>query len=219
MDVPRRTKLRERDFTKAEAVAILAATLQPMPARMTDGHRMARRWIPWLCAYSGARVGEIAQLRGQDFAQVEGIWRYRITPEAGTVKTQEAREVPLHAHLIEQGFLDVVKAKGSGPLFYDPARLRSDHEGNRHVAKVGERLATWVRKDVGITDKGIKPNHAWRHTFKTIGAEAGLEDRVLDDIEGHSARSVGADYQRSTLKAMSNALARFPRFEPDGPVV
>jgi integrase len=30
--------------------------------------------VPWLCAYSGARVGEIAQMRGSDIIQMEGIW-------------------------------------------------------------------------------------------------------------------------------------------------
>jgi len=211
--VPKRPKLRERDFTVAEARAILTATLLLAPPRLSERHRLARRWIPWLCAYSGARVGEIAQLRAQDFAEVEGIWRYVITPEAGPVKTQEAREVPLHSHLIEQGFLAVVRARGSGPLFYDPASVRVEREGNRHIDKVGERLAQWVRRDVGITDKGIMPNHAWRHTFKTIGAEAGLSDRVMDDIEGHSPGTVGAGYQRSTLKAMANAMGRFPHFK------
>ena len=39
------------------------------------------------------------------------------------MKTGEARTVPLHADLIEQGFLGSVKAKGSRPLFY---RLDTD---------------------------------------------------------------------------------------------
>jgi hypothetical protein len=56
MDVPRRFQTREdgRSFTPAEASTILKASLAyAKPA--TPTHR-ARRWVPWLCAYSGARA-------------------------------------------------------------------------------------------------------------------------------------------------------------------
>jgi len=214
--VPRTITLRQKDFTAEEAKAILAATLQPPPARMTEGHRLARRWIPWLCAYSGARVGEFAQLRAEDVKEAGGIWYCNITPDAGTVKTGEAREVPLHAHLIEQGFLDIVKAKGTGPLFYDPGQQRVANEGNRHIDKIGERLGQWVRNDVGITDKAIKPNHAWRHTFKTLAADVGIGERVADAIQGHAPNTVGGTYGTVSLKAKAAAMALFPRFEVPG---
>jgi hypothetical protein len=44
-----------------------------------------------------------------------------ITPEAGTVKDKEAREVVLHAHLAELGFADFVKRSSAGYLFLNPA--------------------------------------------------------------------------------------------------
>ena len=214
--VPRAITLRQKDFTAEEAKAILAATLQPPPVRMTEGHRLARRWIPWLCAYSGARVGEFAQLRAEDVKEAGGIWYCNITPDAGTVKTGEAREVPLHAHLIEQGFLDIVKARGTGPLFYDPGQQRVASEGNRHIDKIGERLGQWVRNDVGITDRAIKPNHAWRHTFKTLAADVGIGERIADAIQGHAPNTVGGTYGTVSLKAKATAMAVFPRFEVPG---
>ncbi|MEC5293197.1 hypothetical protein, partial [Aurantimonas sp. C2-3-R2] len=33
----------------------------------------SRRWVPWICAYTGARVNEITQLRRQDIKQIDGI--------------------------------------------------------------------------------------------------------------------------------------------------
>ena len=41
----------------------------------------------------------------------------KLTPEAGTMKTGKARTVPIHAHVIEQGFIEFVKLRGKGPLF------------------------------------------------------------------------------------------------------
>ena len=32
-----------------------------------------------------------------------------------------------------------------------------------------------------VPDPNVQPNHGWRHTFKTIGLEAELPERVLDE--------------------------------------
>jgi integrase len=94
--VPKKAKLREtRAFRPPEARMILQAASAITDTRShTDA---AKRWVPWLCAYTGARVGEMTQLRKQDIVEQDGIWAVRITPEAGTVKGGEARTVPLHA--------------------------------------------------------------------------------------------------------------------------
>jgi len=65
VDVPRQAPNREtKAFKPDEVLVILRAALdykQPRTAR-----ERARRWAMWLCAYSGARSGEITQLRGID---------------------------------------------------------------------------------------------------------------------------------------------------------
>ena len=60
----------------------------------------------------------MTQLRGADVIERDGIHGLRITPEAGTVKNKKTRVVPIHDHLIEQGFLEFVKKHGAGPMFY-----------------------------------------------------------------------------------------------------
>lgn len=104
---------------------------------------------------------------------------------------------------------------GAGPLFYDPGLRRKDGDDNRHVKKVGERLRDWVRQDVGITDKGVMPNHAWRHTFKTLALRHGVATRISDAITGHatSAKEVGRAYEEPTLEDMAAAIARLPRYD------
>ncbi len=143
--VPKAGRLRERGFTKEEAARILRATLQPIDDRISREHARARRWIPWLCAYSGCRVGEVAQIRGCDFFQQDGYWVMRITPAAGSTKSGSARLVPLHSHLIEQGFVQAIRDLGQGPIFYDSERARGGSLGNPHSKKVGERIASWPK--------------------------------------------------------------------------
>ena len=50
----------------------------------------------------------MVQLRKQDLRHVGELWVLRITPEAGTVKNNEAREVVLHPDLVAQGFVQVL---------------------------------------------------------------------------------------------------------------
>jgi len=204
-------KLRSKSFSEAEAQAILKATLKPSPSKTLPQTAVAMRWVPWLCAYTGARVGEMCQLRKQDLKQKDGVWVIHITPEAGTVKTNEARDVPLHPHLIEQGFGEFVHKAKPGPLF-----VRSGKGGNLlgRVRGLKNRLAVFTRKI--IKDPNVAPNHGWRHRFKTVGREAGIPPSILDAIQGHATRSVADAYGETTVKAMAAAIEKFPRIEVSG---
>ena len=91
VDVPRKMQTREdgRSFTAAEASTILKASLAyEKPTTPTE---RARRWVPWLCAYSGARSGEITQLRGSDIEDRNGLYVMKLTPDAGTMKNGKTR--------------------------------------------------------------------------------------------------------------------------------
>ena len=215
--VPKARRHRDgKAFTEAEARTILKAALAITNPR-TKG-AAARRWVPWLCAYSGARAGEITQLRGVDVVIVEGVNAINITPEAGTVKTREARTVPLHPHLVDQGFLAFVRASGQGPLFYKAQdRKHSTTEATNppkaRYVKVREHLAAWVRR-LGVIDPEVKPNHAWRDTFKLIGHRHDISERVLDEITGHAPVNVGRGYGVPTLQDKASALQSFPQYLP-----
>ncbi|MDZ7893516.1 MAG: hypothetical protein U5M50_00275 [Sphingobium sp.] len=213
--VPKRHRPRGPSFTSAEARTILTASLARDQGKISREHALARRWIPWMCAYSGARVGEIAQMRGRDIIEVEGIWVMRITPEAGSTKSGHARIVPLHPHLIEQGLLKVAERAGDSAIFYDPARGRGGSAGNAHYRKVGERLAAWVR-EIGVDDPNVQPNHGWRHLYKTLARRAGMEPEIRDAIQGHAPRSVGETYGEWPVDVLARAVRLLPRFDVGG---
>ncbi|EKS29696.1 DUF6538 domain-containing protein [Afipia felis] len=207
--LPKRTQERERGLSDAEAQLILtkASSALTNPGKASGHLVQARRWVPWLCAYTGARVGEIAQLRKEDVRQDGDIHYIRITPEAGTVKTKQYRDVPLHPHLIKQGFLLFVAKCPKGPLFYSRSALK---KGEAPWTNVSGKLSKWARQDVGVTDPRVQPNHGWRHRFKTIGNDAGIGERVLDAICGHAPKTAGASYGDVTLRAKADGLAKFP---------
>jgi integrase len=205
------TRLRSKGFTPDETKAILNHSSQHRRGREAAKMFAAKRWLPWLCAYTGARLGEMAQMRKQDIRQEGDVWVATVTPEAGTVKDKEVREVVLHPHLIELGFTDFVESAAPGYLFLSPKK----GEGPRgQLRTVRNRMAEFVREVV--KDSRVAPNHAWRHLFKTIGREVGIADSVLDAICGHSPRSIGQAYGDVSIRAQREAFAKFPRFELSG---
>jgi integrase len=201
-------KLRSKGFTDDEASALLRVARAYGNRDETPKTAAAKRWVPWLCAYTGARVGELAQLRKQDLREEAGRWVIHITPEAGTVKTDEARDVVLHPHLVEEGFVKFVQGAALGHLF-----LRIGKEGDVRGPLRGlkNRLAAAARETV--RDPLVMPNHGWRHRFKTVARSVGIDSRIVDAIQGHAPRTAGDDYGDVTVAAMALAMTKFPRVD------
>ncbi len=120
-DREKHIQIRPKGFTDAEAILIMTKATQGVygsDVKYPWSGRL-RRWVSWICAYTGARITEITQLRKEDILVEDGIPCIRITPDAGSVKSGKYRIVPLHSHLIDQGFLNFVKNSPSGYLFID----------------------------------------------------------------------------------------------------
>ena len=168
------------------------------------------RWLPWLAALTGARIGELAQLWGSRVIIIDGIHVLELRPaeDGGSFKNEGSeRTVPLHPAIIAEGFLDFVKVRGKGPLFYgrssgDPTR--------KHASKgVSNRVGEWVRAS-GFTDPRKDPNHALRHWFKSAASRAGVQDSVVDAIQGHAGKSDADDYRHFGPPELFRAVASIP---------
>ena len=219
---------KKRGFHDEEAKPILRAALAPPSPRMSAHRAAAQRWVPWLCAYTGARVNEMTQLRARDVVRADGVWCVSITPEAGTQKMESARLVPLHEHLIALGFVEfTMRFRPNQPLFHAyeipelddaPENAEALAEHRRKAADaaetIGGRLATWVR-GLGVTAKDVDPNHGWRHRFKTEGRACAMDFNVLDAIQGHAPTSVSAKYGEFAPRIMAPHIAKLPRIVVD----
>jgi integrase len=212
ISVPRRNVEREtKAFTAEEAATILKAALAYKNPVTVD--ERARRWVPWICAYTGARAGEITQLRGADIHKRGHDYFAKLSPSAGKMKTRKARTVPIHEHLVAQRFLAFVEEVGDGPLFYHPPRRP---EGKSEpvqtpAERTRSRLGHWVRS-LGISDPELSPNHAWRHTFKARAERFGMSEKYSDAITGHAPPTAGRAYGKPTPEDLAHAMQSFPRY-------
>ncbi|SDR63796.1 Site-specific recombinase XerD [Rhizobiales bacterium GAS113] len=189
-------------FSKPQAATILRAA--------AESASPVYRWVPLLCATSGARVSEICQLRAEDIQSEDGVWLMRFRHEAGSLKNPGSqRDVPLHPRVIDAGFLDFLKSR-KGHLFFDPQRRKAGAKKPQPKI-VAKNVAAWVHRlgiEVGRKLHRKDPNHAWRHLFKSLGRDAGIQDSVLDAITGNAPPTVGQAYGETWLVTAARAIAR-----------
>lgn len=201
-------QVRQKGFTEEEVRALLSACASLDVGKDRPETYAAKRWIPWLLAYTGARVGEIAQLRKLDVQKTGDHWSISITPEAGTVKGNTQRLVPLHPHIIDLGFIDFVAAAPEGHLFLRPNRQSGDVLGP--LKGVKNRVREFVR--VYVPDRNVQPNHAWRHLFVTRSREAGLDQELRRMITGHSGEGVDEKVYGNPA-GLYPEICKLPRFD------
>ena len=202
----------ERGFDPDQVLAILSATVATPSHLISKEMKAARRWVPWICAYSGARVNEITSLFPFDVQQIMKHWCFVLRPEV--TKGKRLRRVPIHRHLIEQGFLKYVEERRrmGKPLFYEPARARGGKEANPQWQKVAERLGKWVHESLKVTD--VQPNHGWRHLWREIVRGTRMKPELCDYMCGHEGKSgTGARYGKRKVPVLAKEMALFPRFK------
>ncbi len=215
-DKARKVQNRERGYTTPEALKVLNASISHQPKETTNPSNResshitaAKRWVPMLCAFTGARVTEMTQLRKQDIRQEGGRWILRITPEAGSVKTGQYRDVPLHHQVVSLGFIDFVTKSGPGPLFHGGRTPDKYIAGSKATAG---RLSAWLN-DLELVPVGVQPSYGWRHRFKTLGLEKAASSRVLDGLQGHPGKTSSDDYGDVTIAARLLVIDSLPTYD------
>lgn len=191
-----------RPYRAGEAAAVLQAA---------RGQKGALRWLPWVCAYTGARLNEIVQSHKEDIESVSGVTCLRIhanDPGRSLKNDASRRDVPLHPALVAEGFMDYVNALPAGaPLFPD---IKPDAFGRRssHATKL---VGPWVRK-LGLKDSALSPLHSWRHTFIDACRAVKMPEEIRSAITGHSGKlDESAGYglgMRSLVTVLAEEMGR-----------
>jgi integrase len=170
-----------------------------------------RKWVPLICLFTGARIGEVSQLFTDDVHQVQGVWviRFKRSNIRGTrVKTGTSnRIVPVHSKLVGMGFLEFVRCQATDagseprPLF---SGLAPDKRGEwgakpsrffrRHLERIGLKH--------GADGQG---SHSFRHGMTDALRTAGFYDYEYGtSILGHANSTMTGRYgaiPQGTLEA------------------
>ncbi|MFQ2047571.1 tyrosine-type recombinase/integrase [Aeromonas veronii] len=149
-------------------------------AKQQEPHR---RWIALLGLFTGARANEICQLYADDVQQVDGIWCLNIRsgrPDQKLKTANSARLVPLHGHLLQNGFIEFVKGRIGGRLFPE---LPHRQDGYSHL------WGQWFSRHRPL-DKDF---HSLRHTVGTALKDHGVPLQYAAAILGHTNGAISYD--------------------------
>lgn len=155
-----------------------------------------RYWIPWIGLFSGARLGEIAQLLVSDLRQLHGAWIIHITEEGSTLKSTKTkgsqRVVPVHSELIRLGLLDYhasIVERGETQLF---PQLKPDARGF-FSGEASKFFNGYFRAIGAKVDKRVN-FHSLRHGFVDALRAAGYLDEQFNVLLGHTKATTTGIY-------------------------
>jgi integrase len=175
------------------------------PPFVATGARGSIYWLMILGLYTGARLGELLQLVPADIQVADGVEFINISTEGGRrLKTESSRRrVPIHPQLKVLGFIEWVR-KRDGALFADMLPAENDVQVSRDASRELNRLI----RAAGIKEKR-KAFHSFRHLFKDICREAGVEEAIGDALTGHAGGGVGRRYGAGfSLAVLADAVGK-----------
>lgn len=204
-----------KEWTPDEAVTILKATFNGPSKGISEPHRRAVFWAPWIAAYTGLRITEITQLRGVDLKHAYGFPHLIITPEASDTKSNRSWSTGIHKHLIELGLLDFIQDMGDGPLFYeasDEGTPLTEAQKRSRAAEAANKVTDWVKDELGMVV--YRPNHAWRHLFTTRSRQCEMDKEARDYMLGSKGKVADAreSYGAWTPDVTDREINKLPLF-------
>ncbi|GIU17454.1 site-specific integrase [Shewanella sp. MBTL60-007] len=177
----------------------------------TTEHKMPyRAWLPRLAAYTGARLGELAQLYIDDFTVIDGYpcIHIRATHPDQSIKTATSeRVIPIHPKLIAMGFLQFVdKQQASGHERLFPELRKISTRGYSH--QVSKWFYTFKPK-LGWGERDTL--HGIRHAVATQLKHKEYSSDMVAGLLGHSHGSItfdryGKEYKIENMLKLVRAL-------------
>ncbi|MET4476448.1 site-specific integrase [Bradyrhizobium sp. F1.13.3] len=154
-----------------------------------------RYWLPWLALYSGARLGELAQLLVSDVRQEHGQWIFHVTTEGSDAKRTKTggsqRVVPVHSRLIQLGF-DKYHARAVAFNRRQLFDIKPDTRGY-FSGEPSKFFGSYLRA-IGIKTGRDLNFHSFRHTAADAFRRAGYSDEEFAPLFGHTRATMTGKY-------------------------
>jgi integrase len=137
--------------------------------------------------------------------RIDGITFIDITTEGGRrLKTESSRRrVPIHPELTALGFVEWARKK-DGALFADMLPEKEEAQLSRLASRDLNRMI----RAAGVKE-ARKAFHSFRHLFKDMCREAGVEEAIGDALTGHAGGGIGRRYGAGfSLAVLADAVGK-----------
>jgi len=206
-----RRSFRREELRQLFADRLFVRRWSPSTRKCRSKSDVALRWIFFLALMTGARIEEICQLYVHDIIAHDGIWALRIDDRGSSgeqtekhLKTRSSRRlVPLHPRLIDLGFIPFVAERRASNERWLFSELKAD-PWHRRAQAIGKRCASLIDR---VSKDPALVFHSFRHTFKDLCREAGIQDSVNDQLTGHAPTTIGGAYGTGvSMAALASAI-------------
>lgn len=148
-----------------------------------------RFWLQMIGLHCGCRVDEIAGLPLEDVFTEFDTLCIRIAPNASlgrrTKNFSSRRSFPVPQVLLDYGFEAYVeRLRTTKQPYLFPMYYSAEYKFGKEAGRQFNRLLR--SKQVNIKDPEVT-FHSFRHNLTNAMAQAGLDDRTIADISGHTA--------------------------------
>jgi integrase len=203
VDIPDEASESKKPFTNEQVSAILTTASEDWKTAV------------YLGAYSGARLSDCANLTWANIDLQQKLLRYR---PGKTKKHKKDVVCPLHPSL--EAHLLSLKSSDDAKTRLCPTLFGRDSGGRSGLSQ----------KFIGILEKADIENapivegsgkgrsfralgfHSFRHTFKTILVNAGIEVLTVDVLTGHAKKTVSETYIHRNSELLRTAVLKLPNF-------
>jgi integrase len=159
--------------------------------------------------YTGARLGDCANLRWQHIDLVSEIKTIRFQPGKG------GGEVVTVIHPALEDYLLSLSAPKSDEAFLFPSLARRNVSPlSKHFRKIMEeaRIEQRVIRERSKSGRSVNALsfHSLRHSFSSILANAGISEELRMALTGHTTRAIHRGYTHHELERLRDAVAVLP---------
>jgi integrase len=203
----RKPQVRRRGFEPDELVKLFGAL---EPYREADP---TKYWVPALALFTGARAGEICQLRVEDVAEVKGVRCLNLSEfdakgqrvEDKRLKTEASeRYVPLHPRLIDAGFLEFVERQRPERRLFPDLTPGPKSTYSHTFSKWFGRF----KRRAGFNEPSLV-FHSFRHGFRDACREADISDETSSALGGWTGINQATRYgDRSAVPILDRAMRK-----------
>lgn len=188
-------KINQRDLVGSRVPVVKRRGFQPDELQLLFGGlarfrvtEPAKFWVPALAVFTGARAGEICQLRVEDVIDVRGTPCLnlslfdadgrRVEDKRLKTKTSE-RYVPLHPYLLEAGFMTFVAGQDKAGRLFPTLQKGPDGSYSHAFSKWFGRF----KKKVGFAEPALV-FHSFRHGFRDACRNAEIAEETALALGG-----------------------------------
>jgi integrase len=180
----------------------------------TQENKPERYWVPLICMYSGMRLDEACQIYKSDVVKHQDVWCFDVNDAKDKKLKNPAsgRLIPIHARLIELGFLEHVGRCSDNEQLWKNLKWC---KLSGHSNSLGKWFQRFNREHVTADPR--KTLHSLRHSFADSLKQQLVAKSIVAELMGHSDHSetfsrYGKRFEPKVLLS-AVSLIRYDRIE------